>query len=129
MKHLIYIVSIHVKCFCILICVISVISSECFSQKFDFTREFDVIPLSFDGVACQVPWTTGYNYINPRFCDIDGDDDQDLVMGSDWARLSYYRNIGNANNCSLEVVTDLIVSPPPYLPLYLSDQVFLIFAI
>jgi len=83
--------------------------SFAWGQEFDFTREFDVIPVSFDGVECQVPWTTGYDYINPTFCDIDGDDDQDLIFGSGWARLSYYRNIGSASNCSLEFVTDSLV--------------------
>ena len=84
-----------------------------FAQEFNFSREFDVIPVSFDGVECQVPWTTGYDYINPRFCDVDGDNDQDLIIGSDWARLSLYRNTGNASEYNFEFITDSLVPPPP----------------
>jgi hypothetical protein len=99
------------RCFAFI--VLFIIPLSVFTQEFNFTREYDVIPVSFDGVECQVPWTTGYVYINPTFCDIDGDDDQDLIKGSGWARLSYYRNIGSASNCSLEFVTDSLVPPPP----------------
>ena len=49
----------------------------------DFTQERNTIPVYFDNVQCKVPWTTGYNYIHPFFIDIDGDNDFDLVTGSD----------------------------------------------
>jgi|GEM_PF-1636269 len=64
----------------------------------DFTQERNTIPIYFDSVQCQSPWGTGYNYINPTFCDIDGDEDYDLVIGSDWARVSLFTNNGNLNN-------------------------------
>ena len=41
----------------------------------NFIQERNTIPVSFDGVECQSPWGTGYNYINPTFCDLDGDGD------------------------------------------------------
>ena len=61
---------------------------------FDFVQERESIPVSFDGVECQVPWTTGYDYVQPTFCDIDGDNDLDLFFGSGWRRLSFFENIG-----------------------------------
>ena len=86
-----------------------------FSQEFDFTREYDVIPVSFDGVECQVPWTTGYNYINPTFCDIDGDQDFDLIIGSDRNRLTYLNNSGDINEAGFTFIADSLVfiSFPP----------------
>jgi len=117
LKNLSAVRLILVNCFCFSICVIFVISSECFSQEFDFTREYDVIPVSFDRVECQVPWTTGYNYINPTFCDIDGDNDYDLVIGSDWGRISVFTNNGNNNNPAFCFESDSLVSPPNYVPL------------
>ena len=83
-----------------------------YAQEFDFTQEWDTIPVSFDSVECQVPWTTGYNYINPTFCDIDGDDDFDLFFGSDWARITYLKNEGNSSDFSFSFETDHLVTPP-----------------
>ena len=83
----------------------------------DFVQERSSIPVSFDGVECQVPWTTGYNYINPTFCDIDGDNDFDLIVGSDWARVTLFLNEGNSNNPNMVLVTDTLVSAPYYVPL------------
>ena len=81
-----------------------------YSQEFDFTQEYDVIPVSFDGVECVIPWTTGYNYINPTFCDIDGDSDYDLFFGSDWNRQTYLENVGNVSQYSFEFRTDAVVN-------------------
>jgi len=96
----------------ILTILLILVAFACFSQEFDFTREYDVIPVSFDGVECQVPWTTGYNYINPTFCDIDGDGDYDLFFGSDWARVSFYENYGNNHEFLFQLETDNLVTPP-----------------
>ena len=78
----------------------------------DFTQERITIPVYFDSVVCQVPWGTGYNYIHPTFNDIDGDNDYDLVFGSDWKRISYLRNTGNQNLALLEFITDTLVNIP-----------------
>ena len=83
----------------------------CFAQEFNFTQEWNTIPVSFDGMECQVPWTTGYNYINPAFCDIDGDNVYDLFFGSDWGRISEFRNNGDSITCSFSFETDHFVSP------------------
>ena len=90
--------------------ILALVPILCFSQEFNFTQEWDSIPVSFDGVECQVPWTTGYNYINPTFCDIDGDDDFDLFFGSDWNRQTYLENVGNASQCSFEFRADAVVN-------------------
>ena len=78
----------------------------------DFTQERNTIPVEFDGIQCQIPWTTGYNYIHPTFCDLDDDGDSDLVFGSDWARITFLRNEGDINIPSLTFETDNLVSPP-----------------
>ena len=75
-------------------------------------QERNTIPVSFDGVECQVPWTTGYNYINPTFCDLDGDGDQDLFIGSDWSRLTYLENTGNMQDIDFRYITDMLVEYP-----------------
>ena len=82
------------------------------AQAWDFTREYDGIPVYFDSVACQVPWTTGYSYINPTFADIDGDNDFDLIMGSDWSRVSYYKNNGDSVVVDLQLISDSLVFCP-----------------
>ncbi len=82
----------------------------------DFTQERNTIPVYFDSAACQVPWTTGYNCINPTFCDIDGDGDYDLIFGSDWNRASLYENTGDSIRMSYSFVSDSFVHfthPPP----------------
>ncbi len=78
----------------------------------DFTQERNTIPVYFDSVRCQVPWTTGYNYIQPTFCDIDGDNDFDLFIGSDWNRMSFYSNIGDSSFHRFIFETDTIVNLP-----------------
>ena len=78
----------------------------------DFTQERASIPVEFDGVECQAPWTTGYNYINPTFCDIDDDNDYDLIFGSDWSRLTYFENEGDTVCYEFTFVTDTFVNPP-----------------
>ena len=85
----------------------------CHAQEFNFTQEYDIIPVSFDGVECQVPWTMGYCYINPTFCDIDGDDDFDLFFGSDWARLTYMINDGDQIESDFSFQTDYLIPTPP----------------
>ena len=82
----------------------------------DFTQEYASIPVSFDSVECQVPWTTGYNYINPTFCDLDGDGDQDMVFGSDWGRISYYRNAGSQSQPEFDYESDQIITLPEVEP-------------
>lgn len=82
----------------------------CYSQEFNFQQERSTIPVEFDGVECQVPWTTGYSYIQPAFCDIDGDNDYDLFFGSDWARLTYLRNEGNNSIPSFTFESDSFVT-------------------
>ena len=84
-------------------------------HAWDFIQERATIPVSYDGVECQVPWTTGYNYIHPVFIDIDSDNDYDLVFGSDWARLSLYSNIGTSNIPDLQYITDSLVTLPDTL--------------
>ena len=79
-------------------------------------QERSTIPVSFDGVECQVPWTTGYNYINPTFCDLDGDGDQDLIFGGDWARVSFFRNNGTSDEPLLGFESDSLVSLPETYP-------------
>ena len=76
----------------------------------DFSQERKTIPVYFDSVRCQVPWTTGYNYIAPTFVDIDADGDFDLVIGSDWNRISFYLNSGDSSNYQFEFITDSMVS-------------------
>ena len=87
-----------------------------FAQEFDFTQEWDTIPVAFDGIECQVPWTTGYNYINPTFCDIDGDNDKDLFFGNDWGRITECINNGDNLQHSYALITDNFVSPPGLEP-------------
>ena len=82
----------------------------------DFTQERAYIPVEFDSVQCQVPWTTGYNYINPTFCDLDADGDYDLVLGSDWKRTTLIINIGDSNCYSFEFETDSLVNLPEIEP-------------
>ncbi len=76
----------------------------------DFTQERNTIPVYFDSVKCQVPWTTGYNYIAPTFIDIDADRDYDLVMGGDWNRMSFFINNGDSIFYYFEYITDSIVN-------------------
>ncbi|NQS98544.1 MAG: hypothetical protein HQ591_08825, partial [candidate division Zixibacteria bacterium] len=76
----------------------------------DFTKERASIPVEFDSVPCQVPWTTGYNYINPTFCDLDADGDFYLIMGSDWNRITYVKNSGDINNAQFYFMTDSLVN-------------------
>ena len=87
-----------------------------FVLAWDFVQERNTIPVEFDSVQCQVPWTTGWNYIHPTFCDLDDDGDFDLVFGSDWGRATYIRNIGDENIAIFEFETDTLVNlphPPP----------------
>ncbi|NQS97734.1 MAG: VCBS repeat-containing protein, partial [candidate division Zixibacteria bacterium] len=72
----------------------------------DFTQERNTIPVEFNGVECQVPWTTGYSYINPTFCDLDGDNDYDLICGSDWNRQTLVRNDGDEFSWYFTFVSD-----------------------
>ena len=72
----------------------------------DFTQERNSIPVYFDSVVCQVPWTTGYNYINPTFADIDGDNDFDLFIGSDWARVTFVKNDGDSITPNFLFISD-----------------------
>ena len=80
----------------------------------DFSQERNTILVYFDSIQCRVPWTTGYNYIQPIFNDLDGDNDFDLVFGSDWGRISYFINNGNLNFPSFSFETDNFVSPPGF---------------
>ena len=83
---------------------------------FDFTQEYNTIPVYFDIVHCQAAWTPGWNYIQPTFCDLDGNGTQDLIMGSDFNRVTFLINTGDLSNHYYEFVTDYLVDfsyPPP----------------
>ena len=107
----------HVRAFAKTPLLILAVLAACLpASAWDFVQERNTIPVSFDGVECQVPWTTGYNYINPTFCDLDGDGDQDLVFGSDWGRASHYINIGTNTLFIFTLESDYLVElphPPP----------------
>ena len=86
------------------------------AAAFDFVQERNTIPVSFDGIECQVPWTTGYDYVQPTFCDIDGDSDLDLFFGSGWRRLSFYENIGTSQDHDYQFGTNLFVDLQGIVP-------------
>ena len=100
-----------------IIVIFALIPVVCMAQEFDFTQERSTIPVLFDGIQCQVSWTTGYCYINPTFCDIDNDNDFDLFFGSDWGRISLYINDGNNIIPTFHFTTDMLVNAPNYVPL------------
>ena len=85
-------------------------------SAWDFTQERNTIPVYFDSVQCHVPWTTGYNYVNPTFADIDNDNDYDLFIGSDWARVTLVKNNGNSITPHFLFISDSIVSLPETSP-------------
>ena len=76
----------------------------------DFTQERNTIPVEFNGVPAQSPWNTGWNYIQPIFCDLDNDDDMDLIFGSDWNKIVFFRNIGDTIIFSFIFETDSMVT-------------------
>ena len=81
-------------------------------HAWDFTQEYESIPVSFNGIECQIPWTTGYNYCHPYFADIDSDGDIDFIMGADWKQILFCENVGDNQNYYFDYITNLFVDFP-----------------
>jgi hypothetical protein len=76
------------------------------AQDLTFSPELDSIPVRVQGYQIPVPWTGGYAWSSPDFCDIDGDGDLDLFIGSSNGKVAFYRNDGSVAQSLFAFVTD-----------------------
>ncbi|MCX6641159.1 MAG: T9SS type A sorting domain-containing protein [bacterium] len=68
-----------------------------FSQQFQFHQELDSIPVWDGDYHIPTPWTGGYGYTVPVFCDIDADGDLDPLLGNSGGVIAFYENNGTTS--------------------------------
>ncbi|RJP74171.1 MAG: T9SS C-terminal target domain-containing protein [Candidatus Zixiibacteriota bacterium] len=68
------------------------------AQDYQFTREWDSVQVEIDGYTLPAAWTGGYSRSVPDACDIDGDGDLELFLGTWNGQFPYYQNIGTSHD-------------------------------
>ncbi|MCX6641531.1 MAG: T9SS type A sorting domain-containing protein [bacterium] len=69
------------------------------AQQFQFHQELDSIPVWDGDYQMPTPWLGGESRCNVDFCDIDGDSDFDLFLGSQTGDVFLWKNIGSSYSC------------------------------
>jgi hypothetical protein len=73
------------------------LSSLAFAQPLQFQLQPGAFPASINGWQMYQPWAGGLDETTPELCDIDNDGDLDLFTGMETGYISYFQNIGTAN--------------------------------
>jgi len=64
------------------------------------------IPVIYNNIELQIPWTGGFTNPKCEFVDIDSDSDYDIFIGDDQGKLWFFENIGDSFNPVWNFVSD-----------------------